>query len=273
MNRVSKMSTFLFKIGGNALSDAKDRRRFCDAVSTMIDSGTRVIIVHGGGPEINKALEMKGIQPKKVNGLRVTDKDTLDVVEGTLSSINGSLVRSLKRSGVKALGVPGCVVALCKRKEPSIVDGTAVDLMYVGDVSSVDIDAIEGLFDNGITPVIYPIGADENGDHLNINADSMASGVASALRCDEMVQITDVPGVLMDVKDPSSKIDEMTLSEVDELIKKGIISGGMIPKVEACREALSAGVEKVRMMNGKDDRIIISDIMSGSKEGTIIRRG
>ena len=145
--------------------------------------------------------------------------------------------------------------------------------MYVGDVSSVDINAIEGLFDNGITPVIYPIGADENGDHLNINADSMASGVASALRCDEMVQITDVPGVLMDVKDPSSKMDEMTLSEVDELIKKGIISGGMIPKVEACREALSAGVEKVRMMNGKDDRIIISDITSGSKEGTIIRRG
>ena len=145
--------------------------------------------------------------------------------------------------------------------------------MYVGDVSSVNIDAIEGLFDNGITPVIYPIGADENGDHLNINADSMASGVASALRCDEMVQITDVPGVLMDVKDPSSKIDEMTLIEVDELIRKGIISGGMIPKVEACREALGAGVEKVRMMNGKDDRIIISDITSGSKEGTIIRRG
>ena len=145
--------------------------------------------------------------------------------------------------------------------------------MYVGDVSSVDIDAIEGLFDNGITPVIYPIGADENGDHLNINADSMASGVASALRCDEMVQITDVPGVLMDVKDPSSKIDEITLIEVDELIRKGIISGGMIPKVEACREALGAGVEKVRMMNGKDDRIIISDITSGSKEGTIIRRG
>lgn len=266
------MSTYLFKIGGNALSGTKDRERFCDSVHRMVDSGSNVIIVHGGGPEINKALEVRGIQPKKANGFRITDKDTLDVVKETLSSINGSLVRSMKKSGVKALGVPGYVVTLSKKKAPLDVDGEKVDLMYVGDVISVDTDAIDGLFDNGITPIVFPIGVDEDGNHLNINADSMASGIAAALKCDEMVQVTDVPGILTDVKDPSSKIDEMTLADVDALIKKGIISGGMIPKVEACREALGAGVAKVRMINGKDEKITLSDIIDGSKEGTVIKK-
>lgn len=266
------MSTYLFKIGGNALGDAKDRERFCSSVSNMIDAGSRVIIVHGGGPEINKALEDKGIQPKKINGFRITDKDTLDVVKTTLSSINGSLVRSMKKAEVKAFGIPGYVISLSKKKEPLDIDGEKVDLMFVGDVISVDVDAIEGLFDYGITPVVYPIGADEDGRYLNINADSMASGIAAALKCDEMVQITDVPGILMDVKDPSSKIDEMTLKGVDDLIARGVISGGMIPKVEACREALDAGVARVRMINGKDEKVILSDIVHGSKVGTLIKK-
>ena len=267
---------YLLKFGGNAIGGRSDLDRLSKEIAGLIKEGAKIVLVHGGGPEINAALEEKGIVPKKVAGLRITDDATMEVVEETLKGINAGVVDSLKEAGVSTIGIPGYMVTVCKKKEPytALEDGkeVTVDLQNVGEVVSTDVKAINDMLSSGVTPVVYPIGADENGKHLNINADTMASGIAAGIKCKEMIQITDVPGILLDINDPSSKQNLLTLKEVDELIAKGIISGGMVPKVEACRKALNAGVSKVRMVNGKDPRSIVSDVMESVDHGTIITK-
>lgn len=267
---------YLLKFGGNAIGGREDLDRLSGEIAGLIKEGAKIVLVHGGGPEINAALEKKGIVPKKVAGLRITDDATMEVVEETLRSINAGVVDSLTNAGVSAIGLPGYLVTICRKKEPytALEDGkeVTVDLQNVGEVETTFVDTIEDLLNAGVTPVVYPIGADDKGKHLNINADSMASGIAAGLKCKEMIQITDVPGILLDINDPSSKQSLLTLAEVDDLIAKGIISGGMVPKVEACRKALNAGVAKVRMVNGKDPRSIVSDVMRSVDHGTVITK-
>ncbi|MFA5452086.1 MAG: acetylglutamate kinase [Candidatus Methanomethylophilaceae archaeon] len=267
---------YLIKFGGNAISGKADLDRLSGEVAGLIHDGAKIVLVHGGGPEINAELEKKGITPVKVAGLRITDDATLEVAESVLKKINTDVVESLKVAGVMAVGVPGYFVTECVKKAPIIVtengEKVTVDLQNVGDVVSVDIGTIEDLLRGGVTPVIYPIGASSDMKHLNINADTMAAGIAAGIKCREMIQITDVPGIMLDMKDPSSKQDVLTLTEVDKLIFDGVISGGMIPKVDACRNALNAGVAKVRMVNGKDPRSIVSDVMRSVEHGTIITK-
>ena len=267
---------YLLKFGGNAIGGRKDLDRLSNEIAGLIKEGARIVVVHGGGPEINAALEKKGIVPKKIAGLRITDDATMEVVEETLKGINADVVDSLKSAGVVTIGIPGYHVTSCRKKEPytALEDGkeVTVDLQNVGEVENTFVDVIEDLLASGVTPVVYPVGADKDGRHLNINADSMASGIAAGIKCREMIQITDVPGILLDINDPLSKQDVLTLSQVDELIAKGVISGGMVPKVEACRKALNAGVAKVRMVNGKDPRSIVSDVMRSVDHGTVITK-
>ena len=269
-------NVYVLKFGGNAISGRRDLDRLSKEIASLIICGAKIVLVHGGGPEINEALEKNGIVPKKVAGLRITDDATLVVVEDTLRRLNAEVVESLMDAGVKAIGLPGLMVTACRKKEPyTVIENgveVTVDLQNVGEVIDTDVDTIEDLLDSGVTPVIYPIGSGENGELLNINADSMASGIAAGIKCKEMIQITDVPGILLDINDPSSKQNQLTLAEVDDLIAKGVISGGMIPKVEACRKALEAGVAKVRMVNGKDPRSIVSDVMNSVEHGTIITK-
>lgn len=269
-------NVYVLKFGGNAISGQATLERFCKEIKMLIDQGAKIVLIHGGGPEINEALENKGIVPKKVCGFRLTDDATMEVVEDTLRSINVNVVNTMKKAGINALGIPGYFLTEGKKKDPVKVveDGKEilVDLILAGDVVSTDCEAVEDLLASGITPVVYPVGADKNGKHLNINADTMAAGIAAGIKCKEMIQITDVPGILLDIKDPTSLQSQLSLKEVDELIEKGIINGGMIPKVEACRNALDAGVGKVRMVNGKDEHSIVSDIMTAEKHGTVITR-
>ena len=267
---------YLLKFGGNAIGGREDLDRLSKEIAGLIREGAKIVLVHGGGPEINAALEKKGIVPKKVAGLRVTDDATMEVVEETLRRINAGVVESLTDAGVTSVGLPGYLVTECVKKEPytALENGeeVTVDLQNVGEVRTTYVDTIEDLLSSGVTPVVYPVGADAKGKHLNINADTMASGIAAGLKCKEMIQITDVPGILLDINDPSSKQSLLTLAEVDDLIAKGIISGGMVPKVEACRKALDAGVAKVRMVNGKDPRSIVSDVMKSVDHGTVITK-
>lgn len=267
---------FVLKFGGNAIGGDDNLKRFCKEMKSLLKQGAKIVLVHGGGPEINEALEKKGIVPKKVCGFRVTDDETMEVVEKTLREINAHVVDMMKSEGIQSVGLPGYFVSVGKKKEPikTTENGkeVLVDLIRAGDVVSTDVKPLNDLLDSGITPVIYPVGADKNGYRLNINADSMAAGIAAGIKCKEMVQITDVPGILMDVEDKDSLINEITLKEIDKLISDGIISGGMIPKVEACKKALDAGVKKVRMVNGKDDHSIVSDILTAEKHGTVITK-
>ena len=267
---------YLLKFGGNAIKGQDDLDRLSKEVAGLIHDGARIILVHGGGPEINAEMERIGLVPKKVAGVRITDDATLDVAERVLKGINDGVVEALIRADVDAVGMPGMDIASFERKKPYVVneDGVdvLVDLMNVGEVTDVDLIRIETMLKEGKTPVIYPIGKDERG-HLNVNADSMASGIAAGIRCREMIQITDVPGILLDIDDPSSLQTCLTLEQVDGLIADGTISGGMVPKVEACRRALLAGVSKVRMVNGKDKKSIVSDVMQeGVEHGTVITK-
>jgi acetylglutamate kinase len=230
--------------------------------------------VHGGGPEISAEMEKRGMNTKKVAGLRVTDEETLHVAEEVLGSLNKDVTDCLAEASVATVGMPGYLCTLCKKKEPYVITEKGkkitVDLGLVGEVTEVNTDTLFDLLENGITPVIYPIGEDADGKRLNINADTMAAGIATGIECEELIMITDVPGILMDVDDPSSIVNEITLEEADWLIDDGTISGGMIPKVDACRSALNAGVKKVRMVNGKDPRNILTDVMKDVPHGTIM---
>lgn len=265
---------YVIKFGGNAIRGKEDLARLSKEINEFRKQGAAVILVHGGGPEITDEMEKRGLVAKKVAGVRITDAAALEVASDVLKKINGDVVRSLKDSGTDAKGIAGYEFIKCVKKAPvkAIENGkeVLVDLGLVGEVDTVDIRLLNGLLGKGAVPVIYPICAGTDG-HLNVNADTVAAGIAVAVKCKEMIQITDVSGILRDISDPSSKIDIITLNEVDSLISSGVISGGMIPKVEACRSAILAGVSAVRMVNGKDGRIV-SDLLKNKGHGTVIVR-
>jgi len=268
---------YVLKFGGNAIRGKGAMLRLAKEIAQMKSQGAKIILVHGGGPEISAEMERRGLQPKKVAGIRVTDADGLEVAEKVLSDLNKDVVECLSEADVKAIGMPGYHCTLCVRKAPvkALEDGKeiTVDVGLVGEVSECDPTSLMDLLEQDIVPVIYPIGKDKEGKKLNVNADTMVAGIAASVPCKEMIAITDVPGILMDVNDPSSKLDKVTLSEIDELIAKGIISGGMIPKVDACRKAILAGVKEVRMVNGTDPECIVTEVMKeGNLHGTIIVR-
>lgn len=267
---------YVLKFGGNAVRGKDDLDRLSSGISEMLADGAKVILVHGGGPEISEEMERRGLHPEKVCGVRVTDADTLEVTEAVLRRINADVVASLQAAGVMAIGIPGYFCTLCARKpvQKVVEDGVEreVDFGLVGDVVDVDPSSVFDLLEQGITPVVYPIGKDAEGRMLNVNADTMVAGIAAGVGCREMIAITDVPGILRDVGDPGSKIDSLSLEEVDRLIGDGTISGGMIPKVEACRRALLAGAGSVRMINGKDPGCKVSDAVRGAPLGTVITR-
>ncbi|MCL2295870.1 MAG: acetylglutamate kinase [Methanomassiliicoccaceae archaeon] len=268
------MKTYVVKFGGNAIRGKEDLMRLSGEVAELIRNDVKIILVHGGGPEISAEMEKRGLEPKKVAGLRITDESTLKVAEEVLSDLNKNVVESLTESSVSAVGMPAHMCTLCKKKEPykATENGkvVTVDLGLVGEVTDIDGDTLLDLLHSGITPVVYPIGKDKKGNLLNINADTMAAGIAAGIDCEELIMITDVPGILMDVKDPSSKVDKITSKQIDKLIADGTISGGMIPKVDACRDALKAGVGTVRMVNGKDPNSILTDVIKNVPHGTII---
>ena len=267
---------YVVKFGGNAIRGKEDLARLSCEVAELVRKDIRIVLVHGGGPEISAEMENRGLNPKKIAGLRVTDESTLQVAEDVLGALNRDVVDSLMEASVAAVGMPGHFCTLCKRKEPYTATDegkeVTVDLGLVGEVVSVDTDILLDILNNGVTPVIYPIGKDGYGNRLNVNADTMAAGIAAGIDCEELIMITDVPGILMDIKDPSSIVNRLTLGEVDGLIADGTISGGMIPKVDACRSALHAGVGTVRMVNGKDPRSILTDVVKNVPHGTVITK-
>lgn len=268
----------LVKFGGNSLSGPGDLERFAGELSELIDHDYRPILVHGGGPEISKEMERRGMPVRKAAGLRITDEAALAVAVEVLARINSDAVRTLRSKGIDAIGVSAAEAGvICKMKSPVILIENGVearvDLGRVGDVIAVAGDWLQKAVASGKVPVIYPIGADEAGERYNVNADTMAAFLAQASGAEEMVLLTDVPGILRGGERSAEVVHEITFRGIDELIAQGVITGGMVPKVEACRDAIAHHVSVVYMLNGREPCSIVRRLIGRERIGTTVTQG
>lgn len=257
----------VIKYGGAAMVDAGLKAKVVQDIVLMKYVGMHPIVVHGGGPEINSMLQRLGIKSKFVDGLRVTDRETMEIVEMVLGGkVNKQIVSGIEASGGKAIGLSGKDAGLIKA-EP--IDHTG-KLGYAGKVEKVNPQIIETVIENGYIPVIAPIGIDEEQQSYNINADMVAAAIAVAMKADKLVLLTDVPGLLRQTSDLNSLISVLKISEVDNLLKQGIIAGGMVPKVKCCVEAVLGGVGRTHIIDGRVSHSILLEIFTNQGVGTMV---
>ena len=260
--------TVVIKYGGAALVNEEIKSTIIKDIALMKFVGFKPVVVHGGGKDINKALERVGIEPQFKDGLRVTDEETMEVVQEVLvGKVNKSLVTELCLQGINAVGVCGKDSGFMKVKKAT---PNGLDLGLVGEVTEVDTTLINTLLDNDFVPVISTVGVDEEGNSYNVNADYAAVAVAGALNAEKLVFITDVAGVMRDVNDPNSVISTTNTAEINELIVDGTIAGGMIPKVQCCLAGVNAGVKNVHILDGRIAHCLILEIFTNKGIGTLI---
>ena len=262
--------TVVIKYGGAALVNEEIKSTIIKDIALMKFVGFKPVVVHGGGKDINKALERVGIEPQFKDGLRVTDEETMEVVQEVLvGKVNKSLVTELCLQGINAVGVCGKDSGFMKVKKAT---PNGLDLGLVGEVTEVDTTLINTLLDNDFVPVISTVGVDEEGNSYNVNADYEAVAVAGALNAEKLVFITDVAGVMRDVNDPNSVISATNTAEINELIADGTIAGGMIPKVQCCLAGVNAGVKNVHILDGRIAHCLILEIFTNKGIGTLIEK-
>ncbi|HTL47861.1 MAG TPA: acetylglutamate kinase [Verrucomicrobiae bacterium] len=257
---------FLVKYGGAALTYEGIRDNVLHDLVFMNYVGIRPILIHGGGIHITENLKKKGIKSQFVNGLRVTDKATIDTVIETLAEINKDIAHDLNKFGARAIGLSGHsadIIHVTKHTENG-------DVGYVGAVQYVNISPLKELTGVNIIPVIYPIGIDEGGHAYNVNADDAAAAIAAAMGVQRMVVLTNVNGILSNVEDKDSLISSLQCKDVQDLIDRKIISGGMIPKVKACMTALEGGVKKAHIIDGRIKHSLLLEIFTDKGIGTEI---
>jgi len=226
------------KYGGNAMTDEALKQQVMEDVVLLRLIGVKIVLVHGGGPEISELMDRLGKKPEFVNGLRVTDKETVDIVEMVLAGkVNKSLVTLIEQKGGTAVGLSGVDAGMIEAKKKNEALG------YVGEITGVNISPVADLLEKEYIPVISTIACDRQGNTYNINGDTAAAFIAGALRAERLILMTDIAGILRDKNDPSTLIGEMTVKEADRLFKDGVISGGIIPKVDCCDEAINQGVK------------------------------
>jgi acetylglutamate kinase len=267
--------TVVIKFGGNAMGDEALSAAFAQDIVYLKQSGVNPIVVHGGGPQIAAMLKKLEIQSEFVNGLRVTDKPTVEVVEMVLAgAINKEIVSAINRQGGKAVGICGkdanLMIAekITEMPDPESNLMKAVDIGYVGDPVKVNPHIVEVISQSDLIPVVAPIGVTRDGQTLNINADTFASALATAMSAKRLLLLTDVAGVL-DKK--GNLIPELTVEEARELIRDGTISGGMIPKIEGCIEVVEGGVEAVVIINGTVPHSVLLELLTDHGAGTLVR--
>lgn len=256
--------TVVIKYGGSAMTDETLKKSVVKDIILLQQIGVKTVLVHGGGPEISEALKRMGVGTKFVNGLRVTDAESMNVVQMVLAGkINKDLVALIGSAGAKAIGLSG-------------VDGNMIlaeplseEMGFVGDVKNVDTKPVTDALDAGYIPVIAPIGVDADGQVYNINADTAAARIAWALKARSFINMTDEPGILQDPADVSTLIREVSASEAGQLISEGVVSGGMLPKVRCCIEAIRRGVNKVFIIDGREPHSLLIEILSDEGIGTM----
>lgn len=268
-------STFVIKYGGSFMDDPDPvtRARVAYDIAFLAAVGINVVVVHGGGKAITKAMESSGLKANFVNGLRVTDEPTMAVVKKTLDEIvNKDVCEAISTAKAKPAGMPGDTVLLCQ-KLTTDDNGNTVDLGYVGDVTEVKVKLIKKEIADGFVPVISPVAEGYDGKPYNVNADLAAGRVASALRARRLVYMSDVPGLLSNPPDPESLISTLKTSQVEELKKRGIIDKGMRPKVQSAIRALQEGVQRVHFIDGRLPHSLLLEIFTDKGTGTEIVQG
>lgn len=261
--------TVVVKYGGNAMINPELKKAVMSDIILLSLVGVKIVLIHGGGPEISGMLKKLNIESKFVNGLRYTDKETAEIVQMVLAGkTNKDLVSLVEVCGGKAVGLCGIDGAMIKAKK--LDDG--YDYGYVGEITDIDPKPIKKVLEEDYIPVIATVGIDDEGQIYNINADTAAAEIAAALKAENIITLSDIPGLLKDVNDPDSLIPEISIDEIDGLIESGVISGGMIPKIKSCEKAIRSGVEKAVMIDGRIPHSIIIEMFSSEGIGTLMKK-
>ena len=266
IQRFSK-KIIVVKYGGSAMIDEELKQDVIEDVVLLKLIGFKPIIVHGGGKEISRWVDKVGMDTKFVNGLRVTDADTMELAEMVLARVNKELVAKIQTLGIKAAGISGKDGGLLTVEKKF---SGSEDIGFVGDVTEVDTKILEDLLEKDFLPVVFPVGMDKDGVTYNINADEAASSIATALRAEKLAYLSDVEGVRLDPEDPESVISELYTNEAQDLIEQGVISGGMLPKIENCIAAINKGVSRVHIMDGRIPHGLLREIFTNKGIGTAI---
>ena len=256
----------VIKYGGNAMINETLKEQVMEDIVLLWLIGVKVVLIHGGGPEISELMNKLGKKSEFIDGLRVTDKETVDIVQMVLAGkINKTLVNMLEMKGGKAVGLSGMDGRLIEAK---IKDER---LGYVGEITKIHIRPVTDLLDKGYIPVISTLGCDKEGNTYNINGDTAAAHIAGSLQAQRLIMMTDIAGILRDKDDPLTLIPELTVPEAKKLYDEGVVSGGMIPKVDCCIEAINEGVKNVVIMDGRVPHSILMELLTDEGAGTWIR--
>lgn len=255
------------KYGGSAMVDEELKKRVIQDVTLLKLVGFKPIIVHGGGKDISRWVEKVGMTPNFINGLRVTDEETMEVAEMVLGKVNKSLVQLVEELGVRAIGISGKDGGLL-RVDKKLSDGK--DIGYVGEVKEVNAEILYDLLEKDFLPIVCPIGLDDNYDTYNINADDAACAIATAVSAEKLAFLTDIEGVYKDPKDPATLISELTVTEAKQLMEDGYIGGGMLPKLQNCMDAIEKGVSRVHILDGRIAHCLLLEIFTNRGIGTAI---
>ena len=254
------------KYGGNAMINEQLKEQVMEDIALLWLIGVKVVLVHGGGPEISEVMAKLGKKPEFVDGLRVTDKETVDIVQMVLAGkVNKSLVTLLQMKGGHAVGLSGM--------DGGMIEARIKDerLGYVGEITKIRTQPITDLLEKNYIPVISTVASDRHGNAYNINGDTAAAYIAGALGAEKLLMMTDIAGILRDKDDPSSLITELTIAEAQKLREEGVISGGMIPKVECCVKAIGAGVKNVTILDGRIPHSVLMELLTDEGAGTMVK--
>lgn len=257
----------VIKYGGSAMTDESLQKQVIQDAVLLKLVGFKPIIVHGGGKEISKWVEKSGMEPRFVNGLRVTDEPTMEIAEMVLNRVNKTLVKMIEEMGVLSVGISGKDGGLLHVQKKS---SNGEDIGFVGEIDKVNPKVLNDLLDNDYLPVVCPIGFDDNYDTYNINADDAACAIAKALKVEKLAYLSDVPGVYRDPNDKLSLIYELPYEELTTLIESGAITGGMLPKLLSCKDAIDNGVSRVHIMDGRLPHCLLLEIFTNQGIGTAI---
>jgi len=257
----------VIKYGGAAMNNEAMRKHILSDLVFMNYVGIRPILVHGGGPAINEAMKESGVAPKFIDGHRVTDKETIDIVAATLGKINKEMVHDINHMGARAIGLSGFHNDLLNVKKHTELDH---DVGFVGDITSVNTMPIKELTEFNIIPIIYPLGIGDDEAMYNINGDSASAHIATAMNAQKLMVLTGVSGILRDMHNPETLLSTIRLKDVEMLKEKSIISGGMIPKIDACVHALKNGIKKAHIVDGRLKHSLLLEIFTDQGIGTEI---